>query len=234
MINYEESLDLVLGTIYSEFVSELNSIIIMQRIIPKAPYTGEEEERSNFEDTLNDINYDIEKIYTKMLYLNMHIIVEETLGKVCKALLIKYPDIIGNERKVSEHYVDKYIEDIKNNITKRAKEINKICKNRLDISLDDEFIYQIEKFRIERNVLVHSKGRISKQALKEFKRLDSNLDISLGDKVIYTQDKISNIIQLCEDSLEVLYCKVNNKINPNKYIEPISFTEFTKRIKNQA
>ena len=183
--------------------------------------------------------------YSKMIYLNFYIVVDECLNKIYKAICmykkelineksarVDFADIINgdNENDLAELFIDNILDQSINNISKKIKEINRICSENFKFKIDKDFIKGLDIFRIERNLLVHSNGIVNKRVMKELSKICGDLQIQIGDEIEYSYEKIEDLLDLLSCGVEVFYYNIHNCYNPNDCRELKSHKDLIKEI----
>lgn len=212
--------------------SEINLFTMMLRNKPRLEIEIDKELKSFIDDHIDTLNFNMEEKFLKMIYLNFYIVADECLGRIYKAICmynrdvinrgkvkVEFDDVFNSEDKndIMELFVDNILDQNLTGISSKLKEINKICKKYYEFEIDKTFIEEVNIFRIERNLLVHSNGLVNKKALKDLSKIYPNLKI--GDKVEYTLDKIDKLLDLFGSNIWKLYEMVCDFYDPSKYYE---------------
>lgn len=212
--------------------SEINTFRYMLKNKPKLEIEIDKELESFMNGYIEELNFNMEEKFLKMIYLNFYIVADECLGRIYKAICmynsnvisrgkakVEFDDVINSEDKndIMELFVDNILDQNLTGISSKLKEINKICKKYYEFEINKIFIEEANIFRIERNLLVHSNGLVNKKALKDLSKIYPNLKI--GDKIEYTLDKIDKLLDLFDSNIWELYERVRDFYDPSKYYE---------------
>ena len=221
-----------------------DEICTLRIMIEKKPYLVNEDKE--FNSLFKTINFNMNEKYSKMVYLNFYIVVDECLNRIYKAICmykneiineksarIDFIDIINkdNEDDLAELFIDNILDQNINNISKKIEEINKICNKFYEFKIDKNFIEELDIFRIERNLLVHSNGVVNKRAIKKLSKAYEGLQV--GDKIEYSYEKIERLLEIVSCGFEILYYQVHNFYNPNNQIEPKSYKDLIREIEEK-
>lgn len=219
---------------YDWLNQEIYIFTMMLRNKPKLEIGTYEDLRTFIDEHIEELNFNMEEKFLKMVYLNFYIVADECLSRIYKAICmynsdviskgkvrVEFEDVINGEDKndIIELFVDNILDQNLTGISSKLQEINKICKNYFEFEIDKKFIEEANLFRIERNLLVHSNGLVNKRAIKDLSKIYPNL--KEGDMIEYTVDKIENLLDLFGVQIWNLYEKVSDFYDPSKYYEEI-------------
>lgn len=220
-----------------------NEILTLGIMIGSKPQLGNEEEEEELDEFFEEINFNIDDKYSKMIYLNFYIIVDECLNKIFKAICmyknefineksvkVDFIDIVNREDKddLAELFIDNILDQNINNISKKIEEISKICNKYFKFKIDKDFIDELDVFRIERNLLVHSNGIVNKRVLNRLSKVYKELEI--GDEIEYSYEKTERLLEVVSCGIEIIYSQVHNFYYPENQIEVKSYKDLIKDI----
>jgi hypothetical protein len=234
---YDYGTDNDISKAYDWFCDERNTLYIMLKHLPIVkPTHGCTDDDEGVNGIIENINFNVKEKYEKMVYLNFYIVVDECLSKIYKAIGMYHNELITNH-KVKISYSDLMEHDIENdkiemfidiitdekNISNKLKDIKNIFKDKFNYEIPKKFLNEMEKFRIERNVLVHSKGVLNKKVIKEIenKRITYLYDnLNIGDTIEYSLEKIERLMDIVSYNIEDLCYPVIKFYDLNFKLDP--------------
>lgn len=239
---YDWGTDVDIEKAYYWLDNEILTLGIM--IDSKSQLINEDDEE--LDEFLKEINFNIDNKYSKMIYLNFYIVVDECLNRIYKAICmyknefinkksvkVDFIDIVNRKDRddLAELFIDNILDQNINNISKKIREISRICKEYFGFEIDKNFISELDVFRIERNLLVHSNGIVNKRVVDTLSKGYNGLKI--GDEIEYSYEKTKRLLEIVSCGIEIIYYQVQNFYYPNKQIELKSYKDSIKEVEEE-
>ncbi|MBS4840166.1 MULTISPECIES: hypothetical protein [Clostridium] len=212
-----------------------NESFLLEMMLENKPEIFDEEEykelKGFFDNRCIDLNKKCKDKYIKMIYLNLYIEAEECFAEIYKAICIYNPKFIEmkkvrtsykeiieitNNTDMSDLFIDGILENELSGLSSKIREINKLCNNFYGFTINKKDIELLDKFNIERNILVHSNGSVNNKSIKGLLKLGIG-KVEIGDSIEYTEKNILDLIGCIRDLIHHLFDEIShfygNKIN---------------------